>query len=750
MPINLERCAANLKVCCSQEVLSRQHSMGANDTEQNLTQRMIVLSTNLSTEQVTLIIRVITQALSYGVPFLLGYLILGNAPRIAPLETHDLLNRIVGQSTSFYSTCRWIIKRSLGENRDPVSSKPLLIVLVLSLWYGAFVSISDFGILGINSCTVAGVGSSFQDFPASIKSDRDALALVTANMMNGTDPSTVQVHRCEASVNVIFNPRLNMTTCSEWSNSTYGNSSHFSILNSTDTDVLMPRGKLAHDSLDSNATIDLNMYFLGASGTLVTQPTIQAGLAVFPYDTGLRLIVGVPQLFENQMVEIPKTFALEVEIGCLPLGVVGQVESNFVTHDYFIPDDIYLSERLKNYTGPEYLQAHLSKAADQVRQAILTPFFDTSSTSSNGYYPSLYPSINPPSPLTDVVSWAPPGTNSSVDQNMTYFYGLFASFVDNCMADIYESVNATKIPHDIITTASLCEFYQIRGSSFRDQSPVLAHSNMVCATTTQLNMVSATLEMDGAGVLTYNFTRLPSTINLVAANYVDGGGPTTVLYDNIWRYTLSDDPDGPLQHYIFQERAVSSTPSFLFTRGSGNIGLALAQVGSAMITYSANDIGSLGVVNPNYFSTNYTTLEVTRWASSLGASYLLSSVGYNGWAARGSPGFTVVNTATTSATCYNLQYAPAFVPLFFGSLAVIIWAFSMLFTSQISKANKLEELYGGLSTVIEFPYPGGLPSYTYLEWDDHPEPHLKPAVEKMDPEYFESRRLVEHMETHGS
>lgn len=157
---------------------------------------MIILSNKLTTGEITFIFRIVIQILSYLGLYLLGRVVLGNAPRVAPLETHDVLNRFVGKSTTTLTSLRWIWKRIIRRNRDPIPSLALAFAFALALLYGVTVTVSDIGLIGIRSCTVA--GPSHEDFPASIRSDSDALALVMTNMLNGTDPHSVNSYRCDA------------------------------------------------------------------------------------------------------------------------------------------------------------------------------------------------------------------------------------------------------------------------------------------------------------------------------------------------------------------------------------------------------------------------------------------------------------------------------------------------------------------------------------------------------------------------
>ncbi|KAF8885579.1 hypothetical protein CPB84DRAFT_1964745 [Gymnopilus junonius] len=107
------------------------------------------------------------------------------------------------------------------------------------------------------------------------------------------------------------------------------------------------------------------------------EPSIQESLAVLPHATGVRTIVGVPRLSLQQRVDIPKDFAREPDMGCMPLGTGGEnTDSDLARRDglgeyeYFIPDSIYGSEKIANYTGPEIFQTPLSKAADALREYI--------------------------------------------------------------------------------------------------------------------------------------------------------------------------------------------------------------------------------------------------------------------------------------------------------------------------------------------------------------------------------------------
>jgi len=101
-----------------------------------------------------------------------------------------------------------------------------------------------------------------------------------------------------------------------------------------------------------------------------------------------------------------------------------------------------------------------------------------------------------------------------------------------------------------------------------------------------------------------------------------------------------------------------------FSHGAGGISTAFASVGAAMTGISSLGNTTLGIINSNYFTTNnFSTAMVTKLGGAVGASYLLATVGYNGWAAWGSQVLTIISTGRKLATCYNYHYATTFLPL---------------------------------------------------------------------------------------
>ena len=673
---------------------------------------MLVISNKLTTGQMAFILRVVIQILSYGGLFLIGLIILGNAPPVAPLETHDVLNRIVGKSTTTKTSLKWIFRRVFRRIRDPVPSSRLTIALALSLCYGLFVSLSDIGFIGLHSCTIP--GSSFQDFPASIKTDSDALAVVTANMIKDTDPHLIKSHRCDSAQTVAIDVNVTQRICSAWHNSTYGDPFDIRDLNTTDSDVFMAR-YLTQDYSNTTAQLDLNSYFVGAPGEPVMISTIRYGIGVFPHDTGVRLISGIPQLSPQQRVHLSKTFVVESEIGCLLLGTFGQNNPAVMSDpgmDFFVPDQNYTLK----YAGPDILKAPLTKAAHAVR-ALMLPLFNTSDTDINGYYRSFNGSYGQFSWQTVVSSFFPP---SPSNKSLSSSADLSDYIMGNCTQEINQLLNIS-LTAKPLNPPPPCVLYQLRGSFFENQDPFRGHAEMVCATTTQINAASATIEVDATGLTTHNITLLPSDLNVVQADYFEvihdeptPGDTTWASYDPIYRYTLSDNASGPLSHYIYQEYHMEGPTPITFSHGTGGISRAFATVGAA-VTGLGSILGdaTIGIINPNYFTAdNFSAAMVTKLGGAVGASYLLATVGYNGWAARGSQALTVISTGGQLVTCYNYKYATAFLPLILAAMSIVFWLFAMLVTSgfrRILEARQLDTRYGGLSPTIVAPFAGKPP-----------------------------------------
>lgn len=192
----------------------------------------MIISTNLTTGQVSFIIRVVTEILTSGGLFLVGLVVLGNAPRIASVITHDALSRIAGGETSALTALKWLLKR--GKTNDPTSTSRLAIGIALLISYSLFAKLTDIGLIGLHTCTTH--GPDVLDFPASVRDDAGALVQLKQNMVNGTDPAVVKYFRCNAldltEIRVRSkheNSTDTLSACAAWVNSTYADKTIFQV-----------------------------------------------------------------------------------------------------------------------------------------------------------------------------------------------------------------------------------------------------------------------------------------------------------------------------------------------------------------------------------------------------------------------------------------------------------------------------------------------------------------------------------------
>ena len=661
---------------------------------------MLILSKSLTISQITFIFRMAIQILAFGGTFLIGLIIFGNSPRSTAKETHDLLNRVVGKSTATLTSVKWMQRQMFQTSGDRQTPRSLLFGLLLFILYGLFVSLSDIGFLGLHACNIP--FPPFHTLPASIQTEADARALVQKNLVNGTDPKLVKFVQCDPvgdgpgffNLNMSTTPRI----CSQWRNTTYDDSSLFRSLNLTDTDVLM------HKNLGVLNTTAL-FYYFGPSDHAVLEPTISDGLAILPHETGVQLVVGAPTLSKNQVVEIPKTMAVEITIGCLPVGLVGNndptfhQEFNMVEYEWFIPDSIYKPIQRSMFSGPEYLFGPLQIAADAIR-TLLQPNSSTSIVNPDtGYTRSFNQTRFLFSPMTTITPWGAVPTEAC------------DSIVDACSMQVLKAVNSSVLSHPQVSTlvesSGVCVLYELWGSWAKDGEIHQARNSMICATTTAFNMVSADLEMDTHSRVTGRLTRLPSDLNIN-------------VWPDIQRYTLSDNPSGDLQHFVYQDFSTA----FPFTTGAGSPGHSLAQMGAAMTQILSRSMHIINGTGLSWNQSNATTL--TKWVSGYGASFLLTCFGMNGWAALDKPPLTIRSTGGMSAVCYTTPYLTAFVPLIVAALVVVLWNIQLWISSRLRDAKKWENLYGGL--VPKARLIGTQSSDTILLWvdDDDAVLYLRP------------------------
>ena len=671
----------------------------------------MILSESLTIGQITFVLRVAVQILSYGGLAVINLLILGNAPRVAVIDTHDVINRVVGASTANSSSATWILNRLKSRRKDPISSTNLLIALFLSLSYAAFVALSDIGYLGFYACSIP--GPTIFDSPASVTSDDAARALVAGNMVNGTDPSTIKAYRCNAVEPIDFG-NFTLNGCTAWHNSTYADTTWFNGINSTDTEILMPRQFSQHTNPTSDAP-PLNSYHYGPTTQRLTTPTIVRGLALEPHEAGLRVVIGVPQLTQQREVELSKVMALEVDVGCMDLGIYSQHNIDTLGNgiDFFAT-----TSNWRKYTGPDYLRDVLANTTDTIRQ-FYRPFFNESSLDSGGFIYGINRTTSLLSGAANIARFTLPGSNIDT---ANYIIG-------NCTQNLQSQLG---IPAPTNGRSRMCGFLGMGGSFSAEGQRYQGLSRMVCATATQLNMVDATIVVDAGNKLSINLTRLPSDVNHLHADYwdarKDGNDTRFVTFDPYDRFTLAYNPTSPTTHFITQY----DMPLTDNTLGPGGGGNALNLIGDMMLASDSalNNVeyAALALLEEGFDEVDIartSTKRTTQWSAQLGASFILGSVGYNGWAARQGSQVPVLSTGGKTGSCYAPLYGFGFVPLVFAAAAVMICAIVTFVRTSLSDAKSLGLAYGGLRPYVDVMCPGAPVEDTLLVWEKAPELHLK-------------------------
>ncbi|KAG6906899.1 hypothetical protein DXG01_011453 [Tephrocybe rancida] len=672
----------------------------------------MIISHTITLGQLTFILRVAVQILSYGGPFLIGVIILGSVPRLAPIDTHDIVNRVVGASSATRRTGKWIVSRIRRNTADPIPPTNLILVLFLSITYTAFVSLSDIGFLGLYACPVPGPTTS--DLPASIASDDAARSFVSAHMVNGTELAMVSAWRCDASAPT---PGSSLTNCTSWRNSTYADPALFDGINSTDSDVLLLR-QLRYAVLQEDPDYNINSFYLGPDTQRLLTSTVFDGIAVNPHVTGVQIVAGVPRLSPSQNVTIPQTLAIELEVGCMSLGVSSvQQVGHLSGYDFFTVDDTW-----QKYTGPDYLHDVLLQSAIATR-TYLRPFFNES-TLSNGLLRSINITTAPLSPAAKITQHYLP------TQNSTDLGVIDASLLSNCTAALQAQIGLAPS-----SNASMCGYFGIGGTLALQGAAGLGFTRMICASATQVNMVSSIIAVSSTNRANISLTRLPSTLHYVRADFVDDaslvGGLTgieaTLAFLPYERYTLSSSPSGPSTHFI-SPRPFSILPSQV---GPGSGGSLISTLSSILLDpthtlTTSTDYAALKLLPAGFTPlSNFSTSLVTEWLGQVGGSVATASLTYNGWAARQMQPVLVTSSDGVLGACYKPFYAFGFLPLVLAAALVVAWTVLRLLRGSLFGSQAVKEAYGGLA-----PYTGAVSSEplskeTLLVWEQGSQPWLQ-------------------------
>ncbi|KAL0578785.1 hypothetical protein V5O48_003197 [Marasmius crinis-equi] len=650
------------------------------------------ITDRLTVGQITFIIRVAIQVITYSGLFLITLLILATSPRVSPLKTHDVVNRILGKSTATKTSASWIFYSLRGRNVGSAISTGLLFAVSLSLLFGVFASISDIGFLGFYSCN--GRRSSTTDQPASVTSMDLAVASINRAMINGTDLSQVTAYRCDAAEVIQPNANITLSSCLSWKNGTFNDPSYFSGLNMTDSEILLPR-LFRRMLYKRKEIISPNIFSVGPSNKRIEEAAISEGVVVVPHEMGLRVLFGSPDLKPYSKVALEQVMALEVEMGCMTVGIYSeQSEDNEIVTDNYATNSSW-----RQYHGPDALYDALSKTVDDVR-AFYLPLFNTSSLNSNGLMK---------------------GINTSKE------------ILGNCTEAIRSKLNIPG-PNDAEKKSSesernSCNVLGVTGSIAADNGVLYNYlSRMVCATTSQLNLASATVETDDQGrVKVSSLTRHPSDLHSVYASFYDPVRSNTSdltvwnFFEPAERYTLSPNPASPSFHYIYQREAPPNTR----TTGVGSGGYVLSRIGTSMLDpgglYEGGIYTGVTMLNagqkPIVFD-NVTNM-ATEWGGQIGASVAISSLALNGYAALNGPSLTVESTGGTDAVCYKPPYAIGFLPLLLAALIVIGWAVALFAKpSNLRFVKQLEGLYAGMAPYWGVVCPGVSAQGAILAWEN--------------------------------
>ncbi|KAJ7021845.1 hypothetical protein C8F04DRAFT_1195074 [Mycena alexandri] len=695
----------------------------------------MLLTDSLSVGQLTFILRLVIQVLNYGGLFILGLIIASNAPRVAPLGTHDVLNRIVGIITSTKESLRWCAEYVLGQSGGSPYPSSLLVAVILSTVYVGFAALSDVAFLGFHTCTTP--FADYYDFPSSIGTDRAAMEAVVANLVDGTDPASVKVSRCDSSTlhdfgSDMYGVPLMEYICDNWTNSTLVDRSFYQNLNFTDTAVLMNAQLRTLNLTNSSSDFYLNTFAVGVGNTRTRLPTIQRGIFVEPHATGARAVLGVPNLPPDKSIVIDKTMLMEVDMGCMELGLFTQM--NLDTDEGF---DTFATDWKNNYTGPEVLQPIVQKYSAVVRD-LVRPLFNESSRDENGFlyaaqadnFTSLTPLGGSVGATAQISTFLLPPSMFDIQLNMTM----------NCTADVYGALNITLLEKSAgFDTDPQCGMFGVTGSFAQDGVPYAGMSRFFCATATQVNMASATITTDALGTISATHTRLPSDLHYVAASWwkivTMNGTNFWINYTPFERFVLSSSAAShQTNHYIAQYGSDSSGERSY--GGPGAAGSFVSRLGSYVMNWNpgfADDTGmSILEDGTNYIDFNASI--VPAWGGKLAGALIRNSLAYNGFAAQQGPQTLVSSTGGRPAVCYDLRYGAAVMPLFIAAAVAILWSAFILTTTAFKGSGPVKRSYGGVEPLRVTLCPKWALNDATLAWQNVPEPHLE-AVEDGDAAY---------------
>ncbi|PVF94926.1 hypothetical protein CPB86DRAFT_800122 [Serendipita vermifera] len=588
---------------------------------------MAVVTQSLTIGQLTFSLRAIIQVLSLAGPFLIGFILLSNARRTASFETNDVINSTMGKLSVTRSSLKWLWNYIRRNTKDPIRSFGLPFSIALLVLYALFTSLSDIGFLGFYTCSAPVKIAYSYDKPSSITNDSLAYSAIVANFVNGSDRQSIKAYRCDSSSSFGIDPNMTL-----WQY------------------MLLPRVMSVYKTA--------NAVHVDTGSKQVEVPTISGGILVNPTDTGVQAVFGVPNLTSEHGFTLDKTMALEIETGCMSLGIRSIVDAETSQGaDIFRTNGTW-----RDYSGPDILYEVLSNTTDAIRE-YWKPIFNTSTLDFNGAMATQNTSLVGSTNTVAVKSIILPRVSLSS-------YEADNQFTQNCTNALRRKLGLPEIGE--VPLSYSCSLLDLFG-------PVETGGKSYYIQNHMINMVTATVRSDKENSISLQMTRLPSDLNFMHADYWDVLVVGTQLQYSTYstpirRYTLSDTANGPLSHYIGQETYWMGSPNRAHGPANGGFALPIAGTRSIMkLGTSSGNIGTaaLEAINPEEVKSLSDPSVITRWSGRIAASFILASLQYNPWVALEQSPILVTNYGDQLAICYHPVYILGFVPLVLFALLIL-------------------------------------------------------------------------------
>ncbi|KAJ6507013.1 hypothetical protein C8R45DRAFT_1090660 [Mycena sanguinolenta] len=460
----------------------------------------------------------------------------------------------------------------------------------------------------------------------------------------------------------------------------------------------------------------LNTFAVGVGTTRTRLPTIEQGILVEPHATGVRAVLGVPNLPPDRSISIDNTMLIEVDIGCMELGLFTQMDLD-VRLDAF---DVFATNWKNNYTGPEVTRS----------------LFNESSKDDGGLLQSFETGLPPLGGISEetaqISRFYLPFSIEVNDPNVT------DTMFMNCTADVYRLLNITLLDEYAgFTSDYQCGMFGVVDSFVQDGIAMAGISRFFCATAVQANMASVTIITDADAAISATYIRMPSDLNYVVANWWDivsaNGTDNWINYAPFERFVLSSsDTSHQTNHYIAQYERDFFVGGARTSGGPVSAGSLISRLGSDMMNWDFDldhDTG-MSILEDGTNNINFNASIVPAWGGKVAGALIRNSLKYNGFAALQAPPTLVSSTGGKAAICYDLRYGVAIVPLFVGAAVAIAWSAFILATTAFKGVGAVKKSYGGLEPLRVTLCPKWAVKDSILAWQNVPEPHLEAVLDE--------------------